>query len=341
LPDALAHVRVIEKQVYSRAGGQDRLADVYIQEAEAAPSVVFWLHGGGWRFGDRGLAPDLAAFAAQSGLALISIDYRLSDEAKFPAQVEDVKTAVRWARRMAGELGLNADRIGLWGSSAGGHLAACAALSRDDKFLTDEHAGYSSAVQAVVDGYGPTNFARIDSDRAAIAPTGDDVESLAIGNVLPAGHPDSFESRLLGVPVTDTAQAAQLADPVHYVHAGAPPFLILHGRADTLIPCTQSQYLFDALSAAGNDVTLVLLEKLKHGFFNNPRLAEENYGEVTVQRGTLHRQSASWCPDPAADIFSMVRAFMGAQLSAMSASPPQQLREMTLETKNIPRGSSD
>jgi len=321
LPDALAHVRVVGEQVYSRVGGQDRLADVYIPEAETAPSVVLWLHGGGWRFGDRRLAPDLAAFAAHSGLAVVSIDYRLSDEAKFPAPVEDVKTAVRWARRMAGEFGLNTDRIGLWGSSAGGHLAACAALSRDDKFFTGEHAGYSSAVQAVVDGYGPTNFALIDSDRAAIAPMGDDAESLAIGNVLPAGDPESFESRLLGVPVSNSAQAVQLADPVHYVHAGAPPFLILHGRADTLIPCAQSQYLFNALSAAGNDVTLVLLERLKHGFFNNPRLTEENYGEVTVQRGTLHGQNESWCVDPAADVFSMVRAFIGAQLSAMSASP--------------------
>jgi acetyl esterase/lipase len=272
------------------------------------------LHGGGWRFGDRRLAPNLAAFAAQSGIAVVSIDYRLSDEAKIPAPVEDVKTAVRWVRRMAGEFRLNADRMGLWGSSAGGHLAACAALSHDDQFLTSEHADYSSAVQAVVDGYGPTNFARIDSDRAAIAPNGDDAESLAIGNVLPAAHPDSFESRLLGAPVTSLAEEVKRADPVHYVRAGSPPFLILHGRADTLIPSAQSQYLFDALAAAGNDVTLVLFEKLKHGFFNNPRLAEEDYGAVTVQQSSANRQNTNPVLDPLADIPSMVESFLRSQL---------------------------
>src|SRR3954451_14847606 len=107
----LPQVRSIADQVYSLSGGQDRLADLYIPEAKAAPAVVLWLHGGGWRFGDRRLSPDLAAFAAQSGLAVVSIDYRLSDEAKFPAQVEDVKTGVRWVRRIAGEFNLNADRI--------------------------------------------------------------------------------------------------------------------------------------------------------------------------------------------------------------------------------------
>src|ERR1700730_13057747 len=101
MPDACPPVRIIADQVYSRAGGQDRLADLYIPEAQVAPAVVLWLHGGGWRFGDRRLAPDLASFAAQSGIAVVSIDYRLSDEAKFPAPVEDVKTGVRWVRRVA------------------------------------------------------------------------------------------------------------------------------------------------------------------------------------------------------------------------------------------------
>jgi acetyl esterase/lipase len=308
---SLPHVRVIADQVYSRAGGQDRLADVYIPETQVTPAVVLWLHGGGWRFGDRHLCPDLADFAARSGLAVLSIDYRLSDEAKFPAPVEDVKTAVRWARQIGGEFGLNAQRIGLWGSSAGGHLAACAALSSVDEFLTAEHAGYSSSVQAVVDGYGPTNFARIDCDRAAAAPVGDDAESLEIGRVLPACHPDSFESRLLGIAVNTAQTEVQLADPVHYVGQGSPPFLILHGQADTLIPCSQSQYLFDALAAAGNDVTLGLFEKLKHGFFNNPHLAGEDYGARVVKHSG---DQGTWTCEPAADIPSMVRSFLRAAL---------------------------
>jgi acetyl esterase/lipase len=315
MADHCVQVRILPDQVYSRAGGVDRLADVYVPDvAGSRPAAVVWLHGGGWRFGDRRLAPDLALFSQHSGLAMVSIDYRLSDEAKFPAPVEDVKTAVRWIRSMAHELGLNGERIGLWGSSAGGHLAACAALSREDEFRLDEHEGQSSSVQAVVDGYGPTNFALIDAARASMAPIGSDAESLAIGKVLPAGDPDSFESRLLGVPVNPSIVEVELADPVHYMRRGAPPFLILHGEADTLIPASQSRYLFDALIASENDAVLVLFEKLKHGFFNNRRLAEEDYGAVTVHRPGAGQIAPRWLCDPAARIPSMVSSFFQAHL---------------------------
>ena len=130
-------------QVYSHAGGSARLADVYpaLRVATLPFPVVIWLHGGGWRFGDRHLAPDLALFAQRSGLAVVSIDYRLSDEVKFPAPVEDVKTAVRWVRSVASSFGFDERNIGLWGSSAGAHLAACAALSSENEFLSEEHPG--------------------------------------------------------------------------------------------------------------------------------------------------------------------------------------------------------
>ncbi len=313
----MTNIRTVADQVYSRAGGVDRLADVYLPgNPDSPPPVVLWLHGGGWRFGDRRLAPDLARFAQQSGLAVVSIDYRLSDEAKFPAPVEDVKTAVRWIRSVAREFGFNSNRIGLWGSSAGGHLAACAALSGEDQFLSSEHAGHSSAVQAVVDGYGPTNFARIDSARASHPSLGTDTESVAIGNVLPAGDPESFESRFLGSPVNASPALVELADPVHYMRSGAPPFLILHGEADTLIPSIQSRYLFDALAAAGNDAVLVLFQNLKHGFFNNPRLADEDYGSVTVHRPSAGFRETAWACDPAASIPAMVISFFQSHLKA-------------------------
>ena len=316
MTDAPPSLRVAAGQVYSRAGGVDRLADLYIPRAAAEPAVVLWLHGGGWRFGDRRLAPDLAAFAQASGLAMVSIDYRLSDEAKFPAPVEDVKAAVRWVRSVAPGYGINAERVGLWGSSAGGHLAACAALSREDEFRTGEHPGHSSAVQAVVDGYGPTNFGRIDADRGHDASLGTDAESLGIRQLLPAGHPDSFESRLLGVPVRTSPDAVELADPVHYIRGACPPFLILHGLADTLIPPAQSDYLFHALSAAGNDATLVQFEKLGHGFFNNRKLADENYGAVSVRQSAAALANSSWTCDRHTDIPSIVRTFFRAQLLA-------------------------
>lgn len=311
------NVRFVADQVYSHAAGSARFADMYIPAtALRRVPVVVWLHGGGWRFGDRRLAPDLRAFAQQSQLAVVSIDYRLSDEAKFPAPVEDVKTAVRWVRSIADRFGLNGDRLGLWGSSAGGHLAACAALSKENEFLGDEHAEYSSAVQAVVDGYGPTNFGRIDTDRATMPNIGTDNESLAIGHVLPAGDPDSFESRLLGTPVSSSPHEVKVADPVHYVRGESAPFLILHGEADTLIPCSQSKYLFEALRGAGADATLVLFEKLKHGFFNNPDLAREDYGATTTYRSTALPEDVQWRYAPADSIPSMVSSFFRTHLRA-------------------------
>lgn len=318
-------VRIHADQVYSRAGGSSRLADVYLPAAGGGPfSVVIWLHGGGWRFGDRRLAPDLAQFVQRSGLAVVSVDYRLSDEAKFPAPVEDVKTAVRWVRSAASSFGFDAAQIGLWGSSAGAHLAACAALSSEDEFLIEEHSGYSSAVQAVVDGYGPTNFARIDAARSAfrwakIDAESLDAESVVVGGVLPAGDPDSFESRLIGAPVGSSPLQVELADPVHYMRSGSPPFLILHGEADSLIPCSQSRYLFEALSAAGNDATLVLFQNLKHGFFNNPDLAEADYGAVNVNCSTAIRPPRTvWSCNSTEKIPSMVSSFFHAHLASKS-----------------------
>jgi acetyl esterase/lipase len=311
-------VRVVADQVYSYAGGLERLADLYLPAGGAArPPVVVWLHGGGWRFGDRRMAPDLKGFAQRSGLAVVSIDYRLSDEAKFPAPVEDVKTTVRWVRSVAGEFGFDSGRIGLWGSSAGGHLAACAALSDEAQLISTEHPGHSSAVQAVVDGYGPTNFGRIDGDRAAMPAAGTDAESVALGisRLLPAGDADSFESRLLGTPVSTSPREVQLADPVHYLRGASPPFLILHGEADSLIPCSQSQYLYRALDDAGSDATLVLFEKLKHGFFNNRNLADEDYGTVTVAKSARRTAAVNWECDPDEDILSMVSGFFRAYLA--------------------------
>lgn len=310
-------IRIVEDQVYSHAGGVARLADVYLPgESVTAPPVVVWLHGGGWRFGDRRLAPDLARFVQQSGMAVVSIDYRLSDEAHFPAAVLDVKTAVRWTRAMANQFGFDADSIGLWGSSAGGHLAACAGLSAEHDFVTEEHSGYSSAVQAVVDGYGPTNFGKIDADRTLMTLPGTDAESLGIGKVVPAGHPDSFESRFLGCAVGESAAKVEIADPVHYVRGDAPPFLILHGEADSLIPSSQGKYLFNALAAANNDATLLLFEKLGHGFFNNPGLAEADYGMVTIYTSSGRPRQGCWSCDSRADIPSIVRSFFQAHLKS-------------------------
>jgi len=315
--NAEQEVRVCADQVYSNAGDVARLADVYLPTLDSGPiPVVIWVHGGGWRFGDRKLTPNLPLFAQRSGLAVVSIDYRLSDEVKFPAPVEDVKTAVRWVRSIASKLELDDSNVGLWGSSAGAHLAACAALSSESEFSSAEHSEFSSAVQAVVDGYGPTNLGRIDEDRASLRTVSTDAESAVVGgHMLPAGDLDSFESRFIGMSVNEAPREVQLADPAHYVHSGSPPFLILHGEADSLIPCNQSRHLFDALRTMQNDATLVLFEKLGHGFFNNCDLAKTDYGKVTVCSSQTNRASRSrWSCDGSVDIPNMVTGFLRAHL---------------------------
>ena len=278
MSSAIYSVNILRDLVYSHAGGIPRLADLFLPQGMDRPApVIVWVHGGGWRFGDRHLAPDLARWFAERGFAMVSFDYRLSDEVKFPEPVADIKTAVRWVRSIAQQYALDAGAIALWGSSAGAHLSACAVLT-GEQFVTEEHSGFNSTVNAVVDGYGPTDFSRIDEDRVAAPPKVADAETVAVKIILPAAHPDSFESRCIGVAVRKGAPEVDRANPVNYVHSGAPPFLILHGESDALIPWTQSRLLYDALAKAGNEVTLVKYERLGHGFFNNSDLDTTEIG---------------------------------------------------------------
>jgi len=307
----------IADQVYSRVGGKNRLADIYLPQAKGRRfPVVLWLHGGGWRFGDRKLAPDLSRFLAERGFAMVSIDYRLSDEAIFPAPVIDVKTAVRWVRSVAGEYSFDPEDIGLWGSSAGGHLAACAALSGENQFMNEEHNGFSSAVNAVLDSCGPTDFSMIDADRRKPSAIQSDAESILVKDVLPANDPNSFESRLIGTAVGSSPSQVQAANPITYVHAAAPPFLIMHGQSDPLIPWQQSWLFFEALGQHKIDATLILLERLGHGFFNNPKLDAVDPGKITIHRSPASMQSpGSLSLNSVRFGFDMVEAFFRTHLN--------------------------
>ncbi|MBE1536096.1 alpha/beta hydrolase [Actinomadura algeriensis] len=213
--------------------------------AAVPPPVVIWLHGGGWFTGDRTMAPDLAVHFASRGFAMASIDYRLSGAALFPAQLHDVQEAIRYVRGRARGLGVDPNAIGLWGSSAGGHLAALAGLSGEP--------GGDAAVQAVAEGYGPVDLARIVAESAAPPHM--------------AGE-NAPEARLLGGRPDALPDAARAASPLTYVTPAAPPFLIAHGTADALVRPDQSVLLHDALAGAGVDGTLYLLDGVGHGFLN-------------------------------------------------------------------------
>ena len=239
------------------------LMDLAVPDAAGPVGVVVWLHGGGWFTGDRHLGPDPEAFAQRSGLAMATIEYRLSGQALFPAQLHDVRAAVRHLRAHAGDLGVDPDAIGLWGSSAGGHLAALAGVTGHLAVLPGEDVpggGPSAAVTAVMEGYGPVDLARVVAEFDLPVP------ALAGAN--------APEARLIGGPPADRPDAARSASPLTYVSAAAPPFLIAHGTADVLVRSTQSELLHRALLDAGAVSTLVLLEGYRHGFLNPPGSVE-------------------------------------------------------------------
>lgn len=244
-------------------GYRPLLLDLYTPRAGDAPprAVVVFLHGGGWQAGSRRVfcptwrdwRPSPFERLVAAGIAVASVDYRLSAEAVFPAQLHDVKAAVRWLRAHAGELGLEPARMVAWGESAGGHLAALLGLTGGQPDLEGkaDTARLSSDVAGVVDWYAPTDLLSMQSQMPANARNNVDA-------------PDSRESLLIGAPVQSRPDLARRASPVTYVHPGAPPFHIAHGAEDRFVPAAQSRQLADALCAVGADVACEIIPGADH-----------------------------------------------------------------------------
>ncbi|MFI1990699.1 alpha/beta hydrolase fold domain-containing protein [Actinoplanes sp. NPDC020271] len=217
--------------------------------------LIIWVHGGAWLFGSNKhespqLAPGrIAERILDAGFALARVTYRFSGEARFPAQLHDVKAAVRWLRKYAAELGLDPSRFGVWGESAGGHLASLVALTGDDPDPVlagrDGVRGVSDAVQSAVVWYGPANLATMRGSH---------------------NDPDSPESQLIGGPVPDLPTEAAVASPVTYVTPDAPPVLLVHGIDDRVVPASQSEELHDRLAALSGPVSLRLVPGADHCF---------------------------------------------------------------------------
>nr|WP_246324714.1 alpha/beta hydrolase [Petropleomorpha daqingensis] len=221
---------------------------MYLPASRPAP-LCLWLHGGAWLRGGRAVrAEERLLPVARAGVAVAAVEYRFSSEATFPAQLDDVRSAVRWLRRNADELGVDADRIGVWGGSAGGYLAALLALCPDEQG--------DSSVQAAVCWFPITDLTLRDTD----VPEGP-LPPFVTGPPPPVSN----EARLLGVEsVAEAWDAARAASPVTHVHAGAPPFLLVHGENDGLVPSTHSRTLHRLLRAQGVDSTLLLVAGANH-----------------------------------------------------------------------------
>jgi acetyl esterase/lipase len=258
-----------------------------LRSGDGPHPVVLFLHGGGWRLGSRHLAgpayrgqtPTPFERVAQAGIAVASVDYRLSGEAVFPAQLHDAKAAVRWLRARAGELGVDPDRIAAWGESAGAHLAALLGLVGDQAMEGDVGlAGTSSAVSAVVAWYAPTDLAAVAADLG-----------------VDPHDPATREAQLLGAPAVDVPELAAQASPVTHVSPEAPPFLLLHGAADRMIPCVQSERLYHARVEAGVEAELDIYEDADHmwlGSSEAPEQALDRTVDVLRRRFGLKRGSA-------------------------------------------------
>lgn len=222
--------------------------DLYVPAGAPPFPLIMWLHGGEWRQGDKRLRPGHPALRQRErGYAVAAVEYRLSGEALFPAQVHDAKAALRFLRAHAAAYGLDPRHVAAWGASAGGHLATLLGTSAGVGDLEDHaqgHADQPGDVQAVVDWYGPTDFLEMEPSHDAA---------------------DSPESQLLGAPLRTCPERARLANPITYASARTPPFFIQHGTADALVEPRQSERLHAALRAAGAVSSYVPLAGAGHG----------------------------------------------------------------------------
>jgi acetyl esterase/lipase len=257
-PDTLLAGVVAHRDLAYAPGGHKRQKlDLYLPRDAGSLPLIVWIHGGAFRMGSK---EDRIPFEMlEQGYAIASLNYRLSQHALFPAQIEDCKAAVRWLRAHADTYGLDPLRFASWGESAGGHLAAMLGTAgHERRFEVGEHLEHSSRVQAVLDFFGPTDFLQMDAHR------------------LPEGMvhdtADSPESQLVGGPIQELPAEVARANPVTYVTPQAPPFLIVHGDRDPLVPYHQSSLLVAALEAAGVPVTFYTVVGAGHGGFDDPQI---------------------------------------------------------------------
>ncbi|MCX6910784.1 MAG: alpha/beta hydrolase, partial [Verrucomicrobia bacterium] len=236
LPEGVRALREIE---YMPGGGPSQSLDLYLQKSDRPLPLIIWVHGGAWLSGDKRGGPFFQMLAR--GYAVASLNYRLSHQAVFPAQIEDCKAAIRWMRAHAREYNLDPGRFGAWGSSAGGHLVALLGASGGVKSLEGGagNPGVSSRVQAVCDWFGPTDFTQMET------------HALTPGKPFNHDATDSPESRLIGGALQENKDKARAANPITYVTPDDPPFLIMHGDRDPLVPHHQSELLAAALKKAG------------------------------------------------------------------------------------------
>ncbi len=246
--------------VYGRAGKRDLHLDLYRPKRPAAEKlpVVVWIHGGGWRAGDKSSGKAILPHFVRTGrYVAVAVEYRLTTEATWPAQIHDCKAAIRWLRATGAQYGIDPQRIGVIGGSAGGHLAALLGTSGEVAALEGKcgSPGHSSRVQAVVDFCGPTDLVAIDQQ-----------------DLLPAVR--QLLVAFLDGPVKEKRAQAQAASPASYVSRDDPPVLIVHGTEDTIVPFQQAELFYRKLKAGEVECYLYRIQGAGHGI-GGPHLLDE------------------------------------------------------------------
>ncbi len=239
--------------------------DVFVPEGAGPFPLVINIHGGAFRFGGKEMLDvPIAKALLKEGIAVATINYRLSGEAKFPAAVLDAKAAVRFLRANAGKFRLDGGKFIAFGQSAGGNLASILGTSAgvaefDDAALG--HADASSKVQGVIDWFGPTDFSKMDSQAE---------EQGCPESARQHGKADSPEALYLGGLPKDVPALVAKSNPITYITPDDPPFLLQKGEKDCVVPVGQSRILFEALKAAGVKAELDILQEAGHGDMGSP-----------------------------------------------------------------------
>lgn len=256
-------IKNVEYANYEHQGEKKKLLlDLYLpdKKTQDLQPLLIYIHGGGWRELNKEMCP--GEMVAQKGWAIACINYRYSTEAIFPAQIHDSKAAIRWLRANATKYNLNRDQFGAWGASAGGHLSALLGTSAGVASLEGNQGnlGYSSAVQAVCNWFGPTDFTQVKpAFSEAISP-----EVLQKYRSYPWYLYTVVTTLLLGGSVANHQELAQAANPITYIDLNDPPFMVVHGDLDEIVPISQSEILVSALQSQQVPVTFIRKPEMTH-----------------------------------------------------------------------------
>lgn len=260
MQSAHSNTKMQQDLIYAKVGERLLSLDLYGSNVSNNKPLIVWIHGGAWRTGNKSSMP--LKSLVKDGFSVASIDYRLTPEARFPANVHDIRAAIRYLRANSEDLGINAKIIVIAGASAGGHLAALVGVTNEHAALEGdlgEHLDVSSDVQAIVSFYGASNLTTILSQST---PHG-------LGVRIPALQ------LLLGAQPEKAVDLAKLASPVFHVESSDPPLLLIHGDQDPQMPINQSHELVGVYLQAGAVVSMEVIHGAAHGgplFYDDHRL---------------------------------------------------------------------